>query len=75
MEWPEQSLDPEPIESVWGDIKNAVSEMKPRNAEELWNVVQMVLDQKTCSQVPEAGRRHEHRCEAVLRNRGYTARY
>ncbi len=32
--------DLNPIENLWGDIKNAVSEAKPRNAEELWYVVQ-----------------------------------
>ena len=43
MEWPTQSLDLSPIENLWGDIKNAVSEAKPRNAEELvqwsWAVI------------------------------------
>ncbi len=36
MEWPAQSPDLHPIENLWGDIKNAVSEAKTRNAEELW---------------------------------------
>lgn len=40
MERPAQSPDLNPIEILWGDIKNAVSEAKPRNAEELWCVVQ-----------------------------------
>ena len=30
MEWPVQSLDLNPIETLWGDIKNAVSEAKLR---------------------------------------------
>ncbi len=33
MERPAQSPDLNPIENLWGDIKNAVSEAKPRNAE------------------------------------------
>lgn len=40
MEWQAHSPDHNPVENLWGDIKNAVSETKPRHAEELWNVVQ-----------------------------------
>lgn len=40
MEWPAQSPDLTPIENLWGDIKKAVSETKPRNAEALWTHVQ-----------------------------------
>lgn len=43
MEWPAQSRDLNPTENLWADIKNAVHEAKPRNAEELW---------------PEVGRLH-----------------
>ena len=39
MEWPAQSPNLNPIENLWGDIKNAVSEAKPKNSQELWNVV------------------------------------
>ncbi len=35
MQWPAQSTDLNPIEHLRGDIKNAVSEAKPRNTEEL----------------------------------------
>ncbi len=38
VEWPAQSPDLHPIENLWGDFKHAVSEAKPRNAEELWSV-------------------------------------
>ncbi len=36
MQWPAQSPDLDPIDNLRGDIKNDVSEAKPRNAEELW---------------------------------------
>ncbi len=36
MQWPAQSPDLDPIDNLRSDIKNAVSEAKPRNAEELW---------------------------------------
>ncbi len=36
MLWSVQSPDLNPIENLWGDIKNAVSGAKPRYAEELW---------------------------------------
>ena len=39
MEWPPQSPDLNLIENFWSDIENAVSEAKPKNSQELWNVV------------------------------------
>ena len=39
MEWLAQSSDLHPIENLWCNIKNAVSEAKPKNSKELWNVV------------------------------------
>ena len=40
MKWPVQSPDLSPTEDLWSDIKNTVFDAKPKNAEELWNVVQ-----------------------------------
>ena len=34
------NLDLDPVENWWGDIRNAVSQEKPRTAEELWTEVQ-----------------------------------
>uniref|UniRef100_A0A3B3SDJ7 Tc1-like transposase DDE domain-containing protein n=1 Tax=Paramormyrops kingsleyae TaxID=1676925 RepID=A0A3B3SDJ7_9TELE len=55
-----QSMNLNPIENLWGNIKNAVSEAKPRNAKEL---CQKLVDSL------------QHRCAAVLKSSGYTTKY
>jgi len=70
MEWPAQSLDLNPIENLWGDIKNAVFEAKPRNAEELWSEVRSYwagIPVHRCQKLLDS---MQHRCKAVLKNRG-----
>uniref|UniRef100_A0AAQ5Z427 Tc1-like transposase DDE domain-containing protein n=1 Tax=Amphiprion ocellaris TaxID=80972 RepID=A0AAQ5Z427_AMPOC len=75
MEWPAQSPDLNPTENLLADIKNAVREAKPRNAEELWNVVQLswaAIPVDRCRKFVDSMR---HRCEAIIRNRGYATKY
>ena len=75
MEWPAQSPDLNPIENLWADIKNAVHEAKPRNAEELWNVVQLswaAIPVDRCQKLVDS---MQHRCEAVIKNHGYATKY
>ena len=75
MEWPAQSPDLNPIENLWCDIKNAVSEAKPRNAEELWKVVKSSWDGIPVSRCQKLVDSMQHRCEAVLKNGGYATKY
>uniref|UniRef100_A0A3P8VPD7 Uncharacterized protein n=1 Tax=Cynoglossus semilaevis TaxID=244447 RepID=A0A3P8VPD7_CYNSE len=69
MECPAQSLNLNPIEN----IKNVVSEAKPRKAEELWKAVKSSwagIPIFRCQKLVDI-----HRCEAVLKNSGYTTKY
>uniref|UniRef100_A0A3Q3VNB2 Tc1-like transposase DDE domain-containing protein n=1 Tax=Mola mola TaxID=94237 RepID=A0A3Q3VNB2_MOLML len=70
-----QSLDLNPIENLWGDIKNAVSEAKPRNVNELWNVVKESWSGITAERCHKLVDSMPHRCEAVIKNCGHTTKY
>ena len=75
MEWPAQSPDLNPIEHLWCDIKFAVSEAKLKNAEELWKVVQSSwagIPVQRCQRLVDS---MQHRCAAVIKNRGYSTKY
>uniref|UniRef100_A0A3B3RWG6 Tc1-like transposase DDE domain-containing protein n=1 Tax=Paramormyrops kingsleyae TaxID=1676925 RepID=A0A3B3RWG6_9TELE len=64
-----QSPDLNPIENLWGDIKNAVSEAKPRNVvQSSWAGIPVHRCQKLVDSI-------QHRCAAFLRNSGYTIKY
>lgn len=59
------------LNPIWcTDTKNYVSEAKPRNVSELWNVVK---DPCSVRKVPQVSLLH--RCEAVLINGGQTTEY
>ena len=64
MERPAQTSDLNPIESLWGDIKHAVSEAKPRNAEELWNAVHWSWAGIPVHRSLKLVDSMQHRCEA-----------
>uniref|UniRef100_A0A4W4E5G3 Uncharacterized protein n=1 Tax=Electrophorus electricus TaxID=8005 RepID=A0A4W4E5G3_ELEEL len=67
MEWPDQSPVLNPRESLWEGHQNAVSEAKPRNAEELWKAVKSSwagIPVHRCQKLVDS---MQHRCEAVLK--------
>lgn len=75
MRWPAQSPDLNPIENLWTDIKKCVHQQKPTNSKDLWKLVKEAWEEipiKRCQDLIDSMPR---RCEAVLRNRGYTTKY
>uniref|UniRef100_A0A3Q1HV65 Tc1-like transposase DDE domain-containing protein n=1 Tax=Anabas testudineus TaxID=64144 RepID=A0A3Q1HV65_ANATE len=65
MEWPAQSPDLNPMENLWGDIEKSVSEAKPRNVNELWNVVKESWSGITAERCHKLADSMSHRCEAL----------
>ena len=75
MKWPTQSPDLNPIENLWRDLKKSGFDAKPKNAEDLWSVVQSTwaaISVCRCQIVVDS---KPHRCKAVIRNNGYTTKY
>uniref|UniRef100_A0A4W4F845 Tc1-like transposase DDE domain-containing protein n=1 Tax=Electrophorus electricus TaxID=8005 RepID=A0A4W4F845_ELEEL len=75
IKWPVQSPDLNLIENLWSDIKNAVFDAKPKNAEELWNVIQSAwvgISVRRCQMLVDS---MPHRCKAVIRNKGCITKY
>ena len=71
MDRPAQSLDLNPIENLWTDVKEAVYNEKPKNQQELWNIVQKAwknIPLKSCQNLINS---MPFRCTAVMKNQGH----
>ena len=75
MKWPAQSPNLNPIKNLYGDIKNAVSEAKPKNSQEPWNVVVSFCGEIPVSRWQKSVKTMQHRCAAVIKNNGYSTKY
>jgi transposase len=45
MDWPPQSLDLNPIENIWADIKHRLQSFEIREKQELWLAVKQIWDE------------------------------
>ena len=75
MEWLAQSPNLNPIQNLWGDIKNLVSEAKPPNSPQLWNVVHASWAEIPVSRCQKLVDSMQYRCAAVIKNNGYATKY
>ena len=74
-EWPVQSPNRNPIENLRGDIINAVSEAKPKNPQELWNLVCSSQPEMPVSRCQKLVDTTQRRGAAVVKNNGYATIY
>lgn len=75
LPWAAQSPDLNPIENLWTDIKNAVSDQKPTTKSQLWNVVQSAWNNIPIERCQALVDSMPRRCEAVIRNKGQATKY
>ena len=75
MEWPPQSPDLNPVENLWAEVKVDVAKSNPKNANDLWVVVQRSWSQISVEKCQKLVDSKPPRCLAVLSNKGFTTHY
>ena len=74
MEWPAQSPKLNSTENLRGD-KNAVSEAKPKNSQELWNAVSLSWAEIPVSRWQKLVNCCASALHRVIKNNGYATKY
>ena len=70
LKWPRNSLDLNPIENLWTNMKNKVSEKQPSSGAELANAIREGYVKKNFRRgFPSLIERRTKRMKAVIRNR------
>lgn len=75
MEWPSQSPDLNPIENLWSILDSNIKDRKPKNADELFEVLEAEwkeLDKDILESLIGSMKR---RCQAVIVSKGGPTRY
>lgn len=75
MEWPSQSPDLNPIEHLWGVLKNKIGSFKSKNKQELWEKIQETwysIPPEVCANLVGSMNR---RCQEVIKMKGSSTKY
>ena len=76
MDWPAKSPDLNPIENIWGLMKNYVAEKYPKNLVELERLIkeawEAICTPDLCKKLFDS---MYSRCEAVIYNKGARTKY
>ena len=75
MEWTPQSPDLNPIEHLWGVLKNKIGAFKSKNKNEVWSEIQNAwysISPDLCANLVGSMNR---RCQEVIKMKGASTRY
>jgi transposase len=75
MEWPAQSPDLNPIENLWSDIKRRTKDRKPKNEDELFNIMKQAWIETETSYLDNLITSMPRRCQAVIEANGLHTKY
>ena len=75
MDWPTQSLNLNPTENMWDQIKGMVQKYNPRNLTELWTSVNTAWEAFPPERLTDLISSMPCRCGAVIRARGGSTEY
>lgn len=75
LPWPSQSPDLNPIENLWGIVKREISNSKPSNLKDLYNLVEKTWNNIKIDQCIRLVESMPKRCAKVIQNKGYWTKY
>ena len=75
MRWPAQSPDMNPIENLWQVLKLKVQHKKPRNLNELWEMVSQAWENLTLDESQAVAGNMGNRVKEIVKAKGGATSY
>lgn len=75
IQWPAQSPDLNPIENLWAELNRATKDRKPKNEDELFDILKSAWQSLTLEYVHKLIESMQSRCKAIMKSKGMPTKY
>ncbi len=75
LEWPSQSLDLNPIENLWRELKVRVAKRQPQNLNDLERICKEEWDKIPPEMCANLVANYKNRLTSVIANKGFATKY